>query len=117
VVGMDNLDHDVKEDEYDEGEHRAMSLEGAKEINEDCDHDEEPPFCRKCGAMSLEGAKEINEECDHDEEPPFCRKCMAIWMEETRLGLDSNSDGKPIEYYLNENIERWFWDRRENKET
>ena len=90
MVGMDNLDHDAKEDEYDEGQHRAMSLEGAKEINE---------------------------ECDHDEEPPFCRKCSAIYWEETRLGLDSNTDGKPIEYYLNENIVRWFWDRKENKET
>jgi hypothetical protein len=48
---MDNLDHDVKEDEYDEGEYRAMSLEGAKEINEECDHGEEPPFCRKCSAI------------------------------------------------------------------
>jgi hypothetical protein len=65
-------------------------------------------------AMSLE-TKEINDECDHDEEPPFCKECSAIYWEEIRL--DSDLHPKPMEYYLNENIERWFWDRKENKET
>jgi hypothetical protein len=75
--------------------------------------------CMKCGAehgcehraMSL-GTKEINDECDHDDQPP---ECSAINWEEMRLSLDLHP--KPMEYYLNENIERWFWDRKENKET
>jgi hypothetical protein len=79
---------------------------------------EEKGQCPKCGAelgcehraMSL-GTKEINEECDHDEEPPLCTKCTAIYREEMRLSLDLHP--KPMEYYLNENIERWFWDRKD----
>ena len=39
--------------------------------------------------MSL-GGKEINNECDRDEEPPFCEECSAIWLEEMRLTLDAN---------------------------
>jgi len=36
------------------------------------------------------GGKEINNECDRDEEPPFCEECSAIWLEEMRLTLDAN---------------------------
>jgi hypothetical protein len=40
-------------------EHRAMSL-GTKEINEECDHDEEPPFCKECTQLFLDTEIRMN---------------------------------------------------------
>jgi hypothetical protein len=74
------------------------------------------------------GGKEINDECDHDEESPFCKECTQIFLDtEIRMNLDngkyypSPSDLEelevPREAWLKELLDaaEWYWNRRHQK--
>jgi hypothetical protein len=110
---MENLDHDVKEDEYETfvidrvsryidqlGLHEGKYLPhektrfnmiikvldaGIQTIQEQRQDKGQCPHCGaefacKHKAMSL-ATKEINEDCNHDDQPPFCKECSQIFFD------------------------------------